>query len=44
MGLRLEDVLWYRGPANKFFKQVGFYVAELLYEEVDIIFPLIMSS
>jgi hypothetical protein len=40
MGLWLADVLWYRGPANKFFKQVGFYTAELLYEEADIMFPL----
>jgi hypothetical protein len=40
MGLWLANVLWYRGPANKFFNQEGFYTAELLCEEADIIFPL----
>jgi hypothetical protein len=29
-----------RGPANMFFKGVGFYTAELLCEEADIIFPI----
>jgi hypothetical protein len=33
MGLWLADVLWYRGPANKFFKHERFYTAELLCEE-----------
>jgi hypothetical protein len=35
MGLWLADVLCYRGPANKFFKWVGFCTAELLCEEAD---------
>jgi hypothetical protein len=40
MGLWLADVLCYRGLANKFFKRVGFYTAELLSEEADIMFAL----
>jgi hypothetical protein len=36
MGLWLADVLWYRGPDDKFLKGVGFYTAELLCEEADI--------
>jgi hypothetical protein len=40
MGLWLENILWYMGTANEYFKWVGFYTAELLREEADIILPL----